>query len=338
MDFIVAKHKPITEFIDLRVYTPLNGEWFEVHQRDTEGNIPKPSREIFKNKDITTTEHLIHGTPQPLPYIKNIEYPTKEKPAYNGDEGGIYVHYLDFKHPRKGFPFPEAVMDNNIAKRLLIGQIRWLAKNPIAAVSLLIKSNFIKWLQEMSSAADTTLNQFYLEDNRYNKTCREIKKFVAVFLQEIGVPKSVAIEFSRVIATTVEYDDFYCLLIQDLMSETSIEALIKNPGKELGRLLNILKERDARPKIHDMAQSQVKLLKLAFYYPGIKKAFRKALEAVNFKNLQLDEGDRYNVLRQVNYNFTGISFEDRIKKFMEIHEGVHPRMTILERNENTKTN
>lgn len=331
MDFILDHTKPVKEFVDLRLYTYKGGQWYEVQQRQSpEEKIPRPPRDIFKEGDLTVTEHLIHGTPQPLPYITEFEYPTKEKPAKNGDTGGIYVHYLDFKYPRSGFPFPEAVQAANIAKRLLIGQIRWLAKNPLALVSLLRKKNLSNWIQVLGSAGNICLLQFYLQDFRYQKVCRELRKFIAKFLKEIGVDNGPAEEFSQVMISFFEFDDAYTTILKDLASETSKQALLDNPARELRRLLVLFKQRDARPKMHETAGSVVKLFRLAFLHPRLKRAFKKALEEINFDNVQMDESDRYNALRWLTYNTEGIPFEERIKKFMDIHEGIHPRMMVLQ--------
>ena len=256
--FQVNKEQPIKDFIDMRLYTHIKGKWYEVRQRPTiEEGIPKPDRSIFKSGNVNTLEHLIHGSPQPMPFITEIEYPTKEKPAKNGDEGGIYVHYQDFKHPRKGFPFPEVVQANNVVKRLITGQIRLLVKNPIAALSLVKKSNLERWLNELIQACEVSLKPYYLADDRYNKTCREVRVFVKTFFEEIGI--QISSELGYLFANLLEWDDAYSLILQDIMSETTKEALLKNPAKEFNRLLDILKEREDRQKIQEMAGGQIKL-------------------------------------------------------------------------------
>ena len=324
MEFLLDFKQPVKEFVDLRLYTYKQGQWYEVRQRPSpEEHVPKPPREVFSDGDVTALEHIIHGTPQPLPFIIRYEYPKEE------DGGGIFVHYLDFKYPRKGFPFPEAAQANNIAKRLLIGQIRWLAKNHLALISLLWKSNLNKWLREVSSSANVTLDRFHLQDFRYQKCCREIRKFIEEFLKGIGISMGPSSEFAKVIATMLENDDAYTTIIKDLASETSKKTLIKNPTKELDRLFKLFKERDSRPKMHETIGGPIKILRLAFLYPKFKRAFISALEKINFENLQMDDGDRYWALTWMTYNAMGLSFDERRKKFMEIHGGVHPRMTIL---------
>ena len=181
----------------------------------------------------------------------------------------------------------------------------------------------------MSSAANISVAQFHLKDFRYQKFCREVRKFIGEFLKEIGIDAEIGEEFSEIMASLLEWDDAYPTILKDLASETSKEALMKNPAKELDRLLKLFKERDLRPKMHETIGTPIKILKLAFLYPGIKKAFLKALETIDFVNLQMDDGDRYWSLRWLTYNAMGLSIDERMKKFMDIHEGKHPRMAML---------
>ena len=333
MEFQIQKEKPVKEFVDLRLYTQLKGEWYEVQQRPSaEEKIPRPPGDVFEGGDETVTEHLVHGTPQPLPYITRYEYPTE------AEGGGMFVHYLDFKYPRRGFPFPEAVQVNNIAKRLLIGRIRELSKNPLALLSLIRRKNLNKFLNEMGSAMTVAFGQYKLKEFRCQKPVRELRKFLNVFLEEIGgISKEASEQFSKYVSFLFEWDDAYLLILQDLLSETTEEKLSKSPAKELARLLKLFKERDPRPKMQDTMGSSGKLLSLAFFYPGVKLAFRKALKAIEFEKLQMDDGDKYWALRWLYYNSGGVSFDDRIKKFMEIHEGVHPRMTMLVHNNHNES-
>ena len=157
-----------------------------------------------------------------------------------------------------------------------------------------------------------------------------MRKVVGIFLKEVGISKEVSEGFARAFASLFEWDDIYLIILQDLASETSAEKLIKNPGKEISRLLNLFKERDARDKMHDTFSSSAKLLKLAFLYPKLKRAFIKAIKEIEFKNLQMDDGDRYWALRLIHYNAMGRTFEDRTGEFMKIHNGVHPRMLLLQ--------
>lgn len=283
-------------------------------------NIPRPPREVFEHSKINTTEFLTHQ-PQPIFVITKFEYP---------EEGGIYVWYEGVPYPRKGFPFPEAAQANNTAKRTLISLLKWLAKNPLAMISLLWKKNMENFLRGMAEIFRITLGQYYLVEKRYSINTREFQKLIKSFLLAYGMTEFTADGFSVGFQTIMEYDDAYMLRFQDLMSETTSDEMIKNPRGEFKRLLKILNERDTRVAVKSKFKVVVELASWGFLLPGVKKAFRKAIKSVDFSKLQFDDADRYNVLRWESYDFMGRTFEDRIKEYKEIHKKGLPRSFLLD--------
>mgnify|MGYP001592421835 CR=1 FL=1 len=280
--------------------------------------IPYPPVEVFKNRMPSVIQHLTR-TPQVLPIISKIEYPP---------EGGMYVYYKDIPYPRKGFPFPEGVQAANIAKRLMIGQIRYLKKNWFAAVSLLRRKNLQEWLRELNSAANIALDPYLLKPERYQPVNRELRKFINVFLTEIGIELSD--DYAETLTTLFEYDDAYVLILKDLASETSVEKLLKDPVGEFERLYLILKSRDKRTSMREKARSFVFLFRLLFLLPRVRKAFRKALTSIDFSQVQMDQGDRYNALRWSTYDFFGESLETRIDRLKAIHKDNLPKAIIIQ--------
>lgn len=95
-------------------------------------------------------------------------------------------------------------------------------------------------------------------------------------------------KMGQLIAHVIEYDSAYRYRIQDLFNESSKQALLASPWKEIRRLVGISKRRDyevAHAKIRHFAYIFMVLL----YIPSIRKAF----QACDFTNLQLNENDRY---------------------------------------------
>lgn len=292
-------------------------------QKDIKQSIPRPSGEAFEHKRPDITDFLL-ASPQPVFGIEKIDY----------TDDGIFVHLVGhngekLKYPTKGFPFPEAAQANNIFKRLLVGQVRYLAKNPLALLPLLSRRGLAHWLNIISSAAEITLGPYYLQDKYYNRATKEIRKLVYNFMRAI-VQEDTAQSFAKTIATVFEYDNAYLLRIQDLMNETTKEAILKNPRKEFERLFGILKERDERLSMRTKFSSGIKLLSLALWIPKFRRGFYNAIKEMTLENIQMDDGDRYQVLRWINYNFLGKTFEERVKEFQEIHKGNIPTALVLQ--------
>ena|SRR3990167_7507597 len=293
------------------------------NQQQVTARIPYPERGVFEGETVSTTEHLM-VSPQPVFIFEKVEYP---------EDGGIFIYLQDVLYPTKGFPTPEACQANNIAKRVLISQLRFFVKNPLAGVSLLRMKNFEKWLEEYHNVCYIVLGRYFLKQIRYQKTSRELWKFIRIFLNELGVKKTYHTDtdaYARNFVTLLEYDNAYMFRFQDLMNETSAKKLYDNPRKEILRLVEILNERDSRISMDKKLRPLIKAGSLLLVIPRIKKAFRKALEMIDFTHLQMDDNDRYQVLRWDKYNFFGQSLAERSKTYLEMHKGVLPRQYIIQ--------
>lgn len=318
--------------------------------KEIKAQIPRPGREAFEGGSISTTEHLTKS-PAPVyvldeavnPVLKDNKgniYPCGCDFAENPHmphpgimypkEGGMFVYLKGLKYPTSGFPFPEACQAVNNVKRVLIGQLRFLAANPLGALPFLRRKNLSSWLREFVTVADSILSQFYLQDKRYSRACRQIRRFTESFLKKIHIDDGVAESFAKNFAMMFEFDNAYLFRVQDLANETTKERLLKNPIKEFKFMLDLLGERDPRITMKERFGSAVKLLRLAFFVPGIKKAFKEALKEIDFTKIQMDEADRYHVLRWDKYDFFGQSFKERSQKFLAIHEGVAPKCYIMQ--------
>lgn len=282
--------------------------------------IPQPDRSVFQRNAVSAAE-LLTKAPQPVHIFERAEYP---------ETGGIYVYLRGLKYPTKGFPTPEACQANNIAKRMFMGQIRMLVKNKIFLFSMLFKRNRLRWLKEINDICRVATAQYYLHDIRYNRACRQIRKFLETFLLELGVGKILAIQASRNFVTMLEYDNAYLLRVQDLADETTKEKLRDNPIGELKRLLEILGKRDPRVKMKEHFSSLLWLFSLIFKIPKVKRAYYKSLDVIDFTEVQPDDGDRYLMLRWAQYDFGGRSYEDRMNEFLRIHEGKPPKSYIIQ--------
>ena len=136
----------------------------------------------------------------------------------------------------------------------------------------------------------------------------ELENVIKIFLSELGVKKAEMT--GNLVSHVIEYDAAYRFRIQDILSETTKEKLIRNPRKEIKRLLRLEMERD-----YEFVGNKFKLFatlaSLLLIVPSIKKAFRRAIKECNLQYLQLDEGDRYWVLMRKDYNFLGKTYEQR---------------------------
>ena len=282
--------------------------------------IPRPERQALQQGMVGATENLVQGSPQIVFTIKDIQY----------TNDGIFVWYNELKYPRKGFPYPEACYANNEAKRGFVALLRSFASNPLMAILLLRKKTLEKFIHEYCSFAEVCMKPYFWKPEYYSKTAKEINKFITILLTEYGFTNRPSLP-GRIISHFFDFDDAYMFRLQDIMNLSSKIRMLNNQAKELTKLFTIFKERESRPLMKEKVKGLLLLLKLCFLIPSFKRAFKKAVEESDFINFQMDEGDCYNVLRwDDTYKFLGRTKKDRQQEFLEIHDNVIPKFSVIE--------
>ena len=112
--------------------------------------------------------------------------------------------------------------------------------------------------------------------------------------------------------------------MQDIFSLVDLHKLKKSPTREMRRLLDILLEREIPG---DQRNKYVRIKKALTLVLLLSKKARK-MTVVFFSNMdlekvKLDEADWYYCLQRHQYNYRGISIQDRVneKKRIDIEKG-----------------
>lgn len=291
-----------------------------------EMSIPKPGRESLQRGIIGDTEGLIQGSPQ---VIYELDSTKGNGTGIEYTNDGIFVYHKELLYPKKGFPYPEACQANNVIKRAFMGSIRAFSSNPLMAVLLLRTKTLEKFLHEYCSFAEITIDPFFWKPEYYSKTSKEIEKFITTFLTALGFTNRPDLP-GKIISHFLEFDDAYMFLVQDLANEATVERLLENPAKELTRLYTLFKIRESRTSMKGKIKGIFFLFKLMFFIPKFRRAFKKAIKESTFENFQMEDCDRYQILRwDSGYNFLGKSPSDRIGEFMKMHKGIIPRFNVV---------
>ena len=242
---------------------------------------------------------------------------------------------IDVLYPEKGFPTPEAVWACSLAKKFFIKQIGFLFKIKFLLLFLPNKLKILsKWLGDYNELAYAALIPYLLDDIRHSAPCRELRVFIREFLGEIGggeIGEEASDRFAKIFATIIEYDTAYRYRIEDILSETTSEKLKTAPRREIKHLLGIFAQREFR---RPLLVEKFKFVGLGLYFalllPKVKKAFINALDKIDFTKLQLDEADRYHVLKLDGYEFLGRNIEDRVQEYVNLHNGNPPRTISIQ--------
>ncbi len=235
-------------------------------------------------------------------FIKNAEFPFKGKPAS-----------------------PQVMADINILKSCAVEGLKLFFSLPLL---LVCPSAFLtKVLISLNILAKRLVAPHLLETIHMSPFSREFELFTHIFLIELGIkdPKPVSLNktlpflTARYISNVLEYDSAYRWRLQDLFSESSPHKIFT--WSELKRLEQITLDRN--DNINDKYKSIgrvgkqsalfLKLIRYSLLIPKVRKALRKTIRMINYERLCFDEGDKYWASFQLDYDFFGQKYDERMQ-------------------------
>lgn len=286
--------------------------------------IPQPLKDIFLNRQ-TSSEYL-QGTPESV--IK--ENPHANIIDYVELNNGIYVHYKGIPYPKKGYPFPEAVAQINVIKRVLIDTCALLLSKELALgfITFILFPKRIKRIEKILEILATTcyptISKYMVKPELMTQFSSEFQGIVFGFLANMGISVKTSKKIAYIFGAIFEYDNAYRYRLEDLFTETTKEKLSSSPIKESRRILKMYLQREKHGRnykyktkryVSDKFKSVYFILVLLLLIPKMKKAFIKAIDRSEFNRLQLDDIDKYWCKNRHDYDFFGQSLEERMKDF-----------------------
>jgi len=257
------------------------------------------SRDIYESEyssPLAQEDIMAYVTDRPVEYV-----PYK----------GALIHIIGAEYPKKGYPTPEAIAALNIVKTA----VKEATKYPLQLLSV----NRNKLLTSFNNVFNKAFTVYKVKEEYLCPAAYSVFHFLRLFLIRANVTPAVANLAAFNFAHFVEYDDAYRYRMQDIMSESTYNAMVENPRKEILRLLSVLDERTGKGDGigQTVAQKVAKLLSpvlYLLYLPKYKNAFRAAMTHQVFKGMQYDDADRYwACLKDESYLFTGRPYAERTK-------------------------
>ncbi|MDE2016031.1 MAG: hypothetical protein KGI72_05910 [Patescibacteria group bacterium] len=246
-------------------------------------------------------------------------------------QGGIEMWFTDCPYPAKGFPYPEALMMINGVKRLWIGLLRGFSRDCwLIALAFLFSPSRGKIVDRFIFALADAGKRMTAHCALYPKRCtpvvRELWSIAYLLLREgLGVSEKTAKDFAEVLMMMLEYDDAYRKRLQDLLSASSKQKLLKNPAREIKRLLVLLYSRTLKtPESLPVADKYRAVAALFFFLWALsarwRRAWRKAVGQCDFPRLRFDRADIYHLLLQADYDYFGKNIDERARLWESYHK------------------
>jgi hypothetical protein len=264
-------------------------------------------RELFEEK---TGEQQVATESEIFYLVENIEF-----------GNGIRAYLRGAEYHQKGQAPAETLFFLNMAKRIVVESLKLGSKLPVVAgftLGQLIspkkhKLSISQGLELYNSILWKIISPYILKSENMIEMPREVRKFIYVFLREIGIEERIARQFSSIFSHFFEYDNAYRYRVQDLLNEVTEEEFLNSPIKTLNKMISFNKQRDVW-SIHDKFKSGMRLIQAVLLLPKYRKAFRNALGFVDFKKLQYDEIDIYWISMRNDYLYLGEDVATRAKR------------------------
>ena len=261
-----------------------------------------PQNIFQQEKRITARQRLLDKTRGD----NGIEFPA---------EGGILAYFVGEKYPVKGIMLlaDETILD--VVDRVKAGFLRALrftfSRPVVFFLPLMLpfyKPILESALKQFTNFTDKTLQNFYLKDDKWCKSGREIWRVLSKRAKE-----EYQICLVKALLMVWEASDGYRYRGQDIFGELNKEALKRNPRKELLRLMDLLMSREQEGMKRKWGQFRRPISLLMWLFRGKMKVVAEILNEIDLEQVKLDEADRYFCMVRADYNYSGLSFMERMK-------------------------
>lgn len=227
----------------------------------------------------------------------------------NGES--LLVKLKDGMFPLKNIVFAEQLYGANMVKSIVIQSLNIFSKPLFILGLLFINKQYL--LDQFNRLSHKICKDKILKYKHWSKFGKALYGVIIEFLIEMGFTEDSSDKFAEMFVFIMDSDNAYRLRAEDILTETSKRQLIENPRKEIIRLAKIFKERDSNVGVIKKFVDLIRILSVFLLIPKYKKAFKKSIEHSNFIDLQLDEGDSYWSVMRTDYNFMGMTFDERQK-------------------------
>ena len=253
------------------------------------------------------------------------------------DKGGIHTYMEGYDQPYRGFPFHEFVDKIDTLKKIFRGVLSSVYHSikgksklrllPIALNPWLINTALMAGI----NASHRIIDRFKIKPLRYSEPMRELYRVLSIeYHGETTEARQVRKMVRDLVCMVLENDNAYRFRFQDVIVELDKDALEKNAGKEVVRLLRILQRREKTPEVRDTWELMVTFIPwYLFLNPSIRRYFVEVLTELDLKAVLLSVEDRYFCKPRKDYTF-GFNENENVSSELLSEHGGNPENAIPE--------
>jgi len=214
-------------------------------------------------------------------------------------DGGIFCHSDQLKYPVRGYPFREGHERVDLIKKfmagVLNGLLRAIRKHPIPTALFVLFAPKKEILQSYIDASWKQLQPYEFLSGLYCRPVREVWRVMREMSPgKIDKEKHHYLKaLRRIIAMILEFDDAYCYRFQHVMGYFNKEKFERSPVGELILLTHIGEQNENNDKMKRGWQALRLLLRIARFYPSLKKDIVAFFKNLTLEEIKLSVEDRY---------------------------------------------
>lgn len=215
-------------------------------------------------------------------------------------EKGIWVYWKGLEWPTKTFPYKETVEQVDDMKKVIMANVRSFAAmfktNPLKALLFIIffRKEMENTALDMLAEFHTRLREVRNKDHRYCRAMRELHRTFNVTNSNVKI--------RDIICMILEYDDAYRYRFQDVVVKLKKENL-KNPRKELARLLSILSDKEGDQRMSEKWKKMAKMLIILRLKGDLQKHIGRFLNELNLDEMKMDVMDEYHAKKKAKFKW-----------------------------------
>ena len=233
----------------------------------------------------------------------------------NGKGLGIVVQ--NRAEPIRLYPRWDSVYLSTIVKKEIALFLREFDKaNPIKKIMMMIGAFSLKNIY--LDFAETSFRDKFLPEDKFSQPVQEIHRCLNLYF-----PNNIKVFISFIL----EYDMAYRYRIQDVLSELNKYELMRNPRKEIMRLMGILVRREKTSPGMGQKWRVMKWIMgiYLFFDRGLVKRTKSFLYKLNINEIRASREDRYWMATYTEYDFNDKTFEQRML-YIEQNYGIKERL------------
>lgn len=237
------------------------------------------------------------------------------------ETGGIFTKYFGCNYLFNGYPDISKVEAIAIPKKIIFRMIGLMSQGVFQFVfsfsflaflilpKSLKKKLFFLFYDFFANLSAISLKRHLILPNKYCVVSQEIRR---AFLRVAG-DNDRSISANDIFSMMVEYDYAYRARLQDFLPFLDKEKLKKNSKKEISRVLEILAERDSIDYSKRWRKLKM-MVGVILLFKEVKDFVVRFLLELDLEKIKMTETDWYYVLDRKDYNYGGLSHEERLKQ------------------------